>query len=171
MFNCLSFFPPVLLLHDRSRTPLFTPRLPHQKVFTQDQRPCPLDPAVPLCVLCGPGPGCHLLQQTPEREAPLHLVARSAGPAHGVRGRRAVFGSPASHLPFSSQRLVPRQTQALPRGVGTHHLPARQRQPAPRPQLSVVHCNCQGIWLVPVCTLPRSLCPHHNEPSLQFLHG
>lgn len=160
-----------LLLHDRSHTPLLPPWLPHQKVSTQDQKPRSLGPAVPLCVLWSPGSGSHLLQQTPEWQITLHLMAWSAGPDHSVCSWAAVFGSCAPHLPFSGQRLVAGQTQTLPRSIWTCHLPAWQHQPAPWPLLYLVHCFCRRIHLVPGSTLPCSQHPRHNEPNHKCLHG
>lgn len=164
-------FPPVLSLHVRSH-PLFLPLwLPHERVSTQDKRSFPLGPAVSLWVLCSSGYGGHLLQQEPQWQTPLYLMARCAGPAHGVRHRCAVIGSGASHPPLFSQGLVPEQTQALPRSNWTRHTPARQHQPAPRPRHRLVHHVCGRICLVPVSTLSRFHCPRHDEPSYHCTNG
>lgn len=124
-----------------------------------------------VCVLRDRGPVRHLLQQEPQRQATLHVVARVGRCDNGVCRRAAVARRTSPPLSQTGQRLVAGQTEALPRHLRFTHVPAGQRQLVSRTVFIVVQCQCERVRLVPGRPLPGSVWSGRYESGNERLHG
>lgn len=113
----------------------------------------------------------HRLQQKPQRQAALHLVARVGRCDHGGGRRAAVARRTSAPLHQTGQRLVSGQTEALPRHLRVTHVPAGQLQPVPRTVFVVVQRRRERVRVVPGRPLPGSVRSGRYESGDERLHG
>lgn len=122
-------------------------------------------------LLRGRGSVRHRLQQKPQRQATLHVVAWLDRCDNGGCRRAAVARRTSAPLSQTGQRLVAGQTEALPRHLRVTHVPAGQLQLVPRTVFVVVQHQRERVRVVPGRPLPGSVRSGRYESGDEHLHG